>query len=399
MANIDIKYLATVTGNLAGIPIRVYEGEKCTLFHSLQHFPVDPMKPYAKQVLEINDRIGYFITPYFNYYGTVKTDDFTLVIGPSRLTPMRDGDMRELAFACDAEGEDVAKFITAMKSLVQMPLESIVQILCTINHAATGEKLTLEDLTIYDLEQTALSTEMTSERIDRIPAPVGDKVMHNTLAIEETLMNMVRKGDIFGLREWISSAPAVRGGTLASETLRQMKNTFIVTATLTSRSAIRGGMDIEEALSLSDSYIRKCEVLSTSEQITNLQYHMVLDYTERVGRVRYGKTPSRLISDVSSYVRRHMTERINVSELAGAMFITRTHLAAKFKSESGMTLTEFIMREKTEEAKKLLRYSDKSILAIGEYLAFSSHSHFTKTFKQYTGMTPSEYRNLRDNRG
>jgi AraC-like DNA-binding protein len=210
---------------------------------------------------------------------------------------------------------------------------------------------------------------------------------------------MVRKGDIFGLREWISSAPAVRGGTLASEALRQMKNTFIVTATLTSRSAIRGGMDIEEALSLSDSYIRKCEVLSTSEQITNLQYHMVLDYTERVGRVRYGKTPSRLISDVSSYVRRHMTERINVSELAGAMVITRTHLAAKFKSESGMTLTEFIMREKTEEAKKLLRYSDKSILAIGEYLAFSSHSHFTKAFKQYTGMTPSEYKNLRDNRG
>ena len=399
MANVDIKYLATVTGNLAGIPVRIYENGECTLFHSLQHFPVDPMKPYVKQVLEIEGRIGYFITPYFNYYGTVRTDDFTLVIGPSRLTPMREIDIRELAFAADAEGDDVTKFIAAMKSLVQLPLESIVEILCTINHAVTGEKLTLEDLTIDDLEQTALTEEMVSERIEHIPDPVSDKAVHNTLAIEETLMNMVRKGDISGLREWISSAPAVRGGTLASDALRQLKNTFIVTATLTSRSAIRGGLDIEEALSLSDSYIRKCEILSTAEQITNLQYHMVLDYTERVGRVRYGKTPSRLVCDVSGYVRRRITERIDVSELARAMFISRTHLAARFKRESGMTLTEFILKEKTEEAKRLLRYSDKSILAIGEYLAFSSHSHFTRTFKQYTGMTPSEYKSIRDSRG
>ena len=186
---------------------------------------------------------------------------------------------------------------------------------------------------------------------------------------------------------------------MATDALRQLKNTFIVTATLTSRSAIRGGMDIEEALSLSDSYIRKCEILTSQEQIVNLQYHMVLDYTERVGRVRYGRTPSRLMLDVSSYLRQHITEGVSASDIAEAMFISRTHLAAKFKRESGMTLTEFILREKTEEAKRLLRYSDKSILAIGEYLAFSSHSHFTRVFKQYTGMTPSEYRGIKDNRG
>ena len=399
MANVDIKYLATVTGNLAGIPTRVYERGECTLFHSLQDFPVDPMKPYVDRVLRIKERIGYFVTPYFNYYGIVNADGFTMVIGPSRLTPMSDKDVRELAFACDAEGEDAERFITAMRSLVQMPLESIVQILCTINHALTGEKLSLEDLTIYDLEQSALSAELIGESIDRNPAPVSDKAMHNTLALEETLMNMVRKGDLAALREWVANAPAVRGGTMATDALRQLKNTFIVTATLTSRSAIRGGMDIEEALSLSDSYIRKCEILTSQEQIVNLQYHMVLDYTERVGRVRYGRTPSRLMLDVSSYLRQHITEGVSASDIAEAMFISRTHLAAKFKRESGMTLTEFILREKTEEAKRLLRYSDKSVLAVGEYLAFSSHSHFTRVFKQYTGMTPSEYRSIKDNRG
>ena len=38
----------------------------------------------------------------------------------------------------------------------------------------------------------------------------------------------------------------------------------------------------------------------------------------------------------------------------------------------GESLTDFILKEKTEEAKRLLRYSDKSLTAIGSYLGFSS---------------------------
>ena len=396
MANVDIRYLAAVIGNLAGIPIRVYENGVETFFHSLQSFPKDPMLPYVKDVFKIKEHIGYFVTPYFNYYGIVNSDSFTMVIGPSRLTAMSEADIRELAFSCDVATEDTERFVSAMKSLVQMPLESIVQILCTVNHALTGEKLSIEDITIYDLEQTALSREMVSESILTPDTVENKEAVHNTLALEETLMNMVRKGDVAALREWVANAPAVRGGVIANDTVRQMKNTFIVTATLTSRSAIRGGMDIEEALSLSDSYIRKCEILTTAEQIINMQYHMVLDYTERVGIIRHGKAPTKLMRSVSAYVRKNITKKISTDELAQSLFVSRTHLAARFKSETGMTLTDFILTEKIEEAKRLLRYTDKSLLAIGEYLAFSSQSHFAKTFKKYSGTTPGDYRNLRD---
>ena len=104
----------------------MYEKGECTLFHSLLDFPVDPIKPYIDRVAGIKERIGYFVTPYFNYYGIVNADEATLVIGPSRLTDMSDSDVRELAFACDVEGDDVERFRIAMKSLVHMPIESIV---------------------------------------------------------------------------------------------------------------------------------------------------------------------------------------------------------------------------------------------------------------------------------
>lgn len=66
-------------------------------------------------------------------------------------------------------------------------------------------------------------------------------------------MTFIRRGDTAALKNWIADAPAVNPGTLASEQLRQQKNTFIVTVTLACRSAIRGGMDVHDALALSDS--------------------------------------------------------------------------------------------------------------------------------------------------
>jgi AraC-like DNA-binding protein len=45
-----------------------------------------------------------------------------------------------------------------------------------------------------------------------------------------------------------------------------------------------------------------------------------------------------------------------------------------------------------EEAKRLLKYSDKPLSLIAEYLGFSSQSHFTRTFKKYVHTTPKAYR-------
>ncbi|MDE7094409.1 MAG: AraC family transcriptional regulator, partial [Oscillospiraceae bacterium] len=59
--------------------------------------------------------------------------------------------------------------------------------------------------------------------------------------------------------------------------------------------------------------------------------------------------------------------------------------------ETGLSLTDFILKEKTEEAKRLLCYSGKSLLNIGNYLGFSSQSHFCRVFKEITGITPKEY--------
>ena len=87
-----------------------------------------------------------------------------------------------------------------------------------------------------------------------------------------------------------------------------------------------------------------------------------------------------------------MSETITTEKVAAALFLSRPYLSRRFKAETGETLTDFILKEKTEEAKRLLRYSDKPLTAISSYLGFSSPSHFSRVFRKYTSLNPGEYR-------
>lgn len=392
----DLKYLSTTIGNLAGIPIRIYKNKTKIFYYSFVKLPKDPIIPYNERVLNISEHVGYFITPRFHYYGVVNSGEYKIVLGPSRQWTANKTDLTELAFECDVPQDETEEFVNAMENLVALPLDSVLQTLCSVNFVLNKEKLSLADITIYDDEQLRLSekldAEQTTKHYDSEVKLSNGEAVHNTLTLEQTIMNFVRHGDVSALKEWIKSAPAVRPGKLSSDTLRQLKNTFIVTATLVSRSAIRGGMDANDALSLSDAYIQKCELLSSVEAIVNLQFHMVLEYTERVERLKLGKNPTKLLTDIANYVQKHLTEPVNIEALSKAVFVSRTHLAVKFKKETGMTLTEFVLKEKIEEGKRLLRYTDKSLSAIAAYLGFSSQSHFSNVFRKYAGCLSSEYR-------
>lgn len=271
-----------------------------------------------------------------------------------------------------------------------MPVESVLQMLCTINYVFNHERLELKDLRIYEQEQTALiSRQVRQQAQNKLDPP---QLEHNTYDLEQRLLRMVRKGDTAALRQWLDRAPAVRSGVVAGEPLRQRKNLFIVTVTLVSRAAIQGGMQVEDAFTLSDSYIQQCELTASPERIANLQYRMLLDYAERVERLHRGAVSSRLTADVANYVQHHLSDAIKTEQIARALYVSRPYLSKKFRESTGETLTDFILKEKTEEAKRLLRYSDKSLTAIGSYLGFSSPSHFSRIFRKYAGSSPHEYR-------
>lgn len=391
----DLKYICDVIGNLAGIPIRIYKDNNQIYYYSLVNIIKDPIIPYKEDIMKINNHIGYFITPIFLYYGIVNSNEYKIVLGPSFSTSVSLNDLRNLAFECDVNNDEIENFISSLKSLVPLPLNSILQMLCSINFILNNEKLSLSDIALHEKEQFQLEEVIKKEEVNNVLEKKDDlSVTHNTYNLEEKIMNIISHGDIFALKELVSYMPALRPGVLSSDALRQAKNTFIVTATLASRAAIRGGMDINESFSISDGYIQKCDLLNSLDKISQLQFHMIYDYTEKVSKIRIGKEPSKFLIDVSNYIQKHISEPIDIQKMADELYFSRTYLATKFKKETNDTLSNYILKAKVEEGKRLLRYSDKSISSIGFYLGFSSQSHFSNVFSKYVKISPNEYRNI-----
>ena len=392
MHQIDYEYLARSMAGQARIPVRVYrENEQlCSFFPS--PMARDPLELHRKEILGIAEHVGYYATPLFHYYGVLNNGGTKIVVGPTAQIMADEQTLRKLAFDLDVQPSEVPAFIDGMNAIARIPVETLLQMLCTMNYLLCGEKLELSDIAIHEDVLQNMKSDTEKQRVLQNEEAVSGSPSHNTLALEEALMDIVRKGDTVALRRWASAAPAVQGGQIAGDQLRQMRNMFIVTATLVSRAAIRGGMKEDDAFSLSDAYIRKVELLSGFGSIINLQYHMLLEFTEQVERLHIGKHATKLSLDVANYVRHHISETVRVEDLARELYISRPYLSAKFKKETGVSLTDFILGEKTEEAKRLLRYSDKSASAIAAYLGFSSQGHFGKVFKTYARLTPNEYR-------
>ena len=393
MSDLDMTYIVSSMAALSGIPVRLYANGKCVYSRFPTPLPKDPFSLYSDEVLSISYHVGYFVTPLFHYYGVINAKGTKIVIGPTSQIMANEQELKELAFLAGVSKEDVPAFVNGMNGILRMPVETLLQMLCTMNHFLNdGEKLGLSDIAIFSDEQEALKSHVEERRTKRVYEEDRSGMPHNVLALENALMDLVRKGDVAALRSWLAEIPAVRGGTIAPDQLRQLRNTFIVAATLASRAAIRGGMREDDAFTLSDGYIQRVELLSDHSKIINLQYNMILEFTEQVEKLKRGAHSSKLVSDVANYIRHHLSESISTERMADELYMSRPYLSARFKKETGETLTDFILREKTEEAKRLLRWSDRSASAVAAYLGFSSHSHFIRVFKKYAGVTPNEWR-------
>lgn len=84
--------------------------------------------------------------------------------------------------------------------------------------------------------------------------------------------------------------------------------------------------------------------------------------------------------------------------LAGRLGVSPNHLMRLFKRYEGCTLGQYLAKLRIEKAKRLLWESDMNILQVALGCGFESLSNFYKRFREYTGVTPMQYRSMRDTR-
>lgn len=215
---------------------------------------------------------------------------------------------------------------------------------------------------------------------------------HSPFEKEFEFYDCVKKGDTEGVKRLMTPLGGNGSGILSDDPLRNLKYHFIVTIALITRFCVEGGMEMETAYTLSDLYISKADKCTREADIHSLHREAVLDFTGQMNKVARGDIYSKPVIMTMDYIYDHLHSRISEEDIAEHVCLSVSYLSRLFRKEVGVTVTAYIAVKRVETAQNMLKYSDFSPMDIGNYLAFSSHSHFISTFKKYTGMTPNEFR-------
>ncbi len=98
------------------------------------------------------------------------------------------------------------------------------------------------------------------------------------------------------------------------------------------------------------------------------------------------------IRNAMSYIRKNISEKILVKNLADNSSLSMEHFIRLFKNETGETPNIYIKRIKLERAMVKLATSDISVKSIALALGYDDLSYFTRAFKRFSGVTPQQYR-------
>jgi len=102
-----------------------------------------------------------------------------------------------------------------------------------------------------------------------------------------------------------------------------------------------------------------------------------------------------LTDRVLRYIREnHARYDFSVASMAEALDVSQSYLSRFFRDQTGMTVTEYVTNLRMEQARTLLRKSEKSIHEVGLQVGYFDASSFIKRFKMHTGTTPGEFRTL-----
>ena len=100
---------------------------------------------------------------------------------------------------------------------------------------------------------------------------------------------------------------------------------------------------------------------------------------------------------IKNYIgQKYMDETLSVKDISDHVFLSTSYVCTFFKNETGQTLNQYLTEYRMEKAKQLLADPRYKISDISSRVGYSDGNYFGKSFKKYTGLSPSEYRDKKE---
>jgi len=357
---------------ITGIPMRVADssGKPLLVFpHSGATLLNDRMVTSCFQAFESQNRIS----GNKNGHPLIFTAAGVYFLGFARLTAAR-----YLIFGPAAQARSYRLFVNAFSIAILL---------------YSKKNIPPEDIIVSNAE--LLEKEMETVIQDRLFSQREHSISHTPQSYELGVLQAVETGNLTLLKQRLVEPVTGRVGQMAKNPLVQERYIFIAFATLLTRAAIRGGLESETAFSLSDAFCLQMDSLTKIQDISALSYKMAVDFCQKVSLEGQQSACSSRIQKIRSYISTHLHEKIRLAELSAISGLCSRSLSLQFRKELGVSVTDYIHRQKIREAAHLLLHSDYDIAGIAGFVNYNSQSYFSKVFYEVYGLTPKQYRHTR----
>lgn len=282
-----------------------------------------------------------------------------------------------------------------VKSIFEIPLDIFCEEILFIHNLYNNTEISYDEMLIKNFINEDLIHKINKEITDTYIRTYSDNIFHNPYDRELRILESIKNGDLTGLKQSLDEKFIGQYGIMAKDKIRSSKNVAICHICLASRAAIDGGISSEVAFSICDNFVRKLEDIDKIEHIQSIEREAQFYFTQFVHNDKnneYIDNKNYLINQCKEIIIKNINKKIVVKDIAKTLYTNSEYLSRVFSKQEGITIKDYIQREKIQFSKNMLIYYEYSFGEIAQYFSFYSQSHYIKIFKKWTGTTPKKFR-------
>ncbi|MDU0204790.1 AraC family transcriptional regulator [Paenibacillus sp. PFR10] len=146
---------------------------------------------------------------------------------------------------------------------------------------------------------------------------------------------------------------------------------------------------------MSTSYIentwRKMQVSSDVLELREELVHFLLLIAGKLKTLRF-QSEKEPVEKAKTYIEQHLAEDLTLSVVAGEIYLNPSYFSNLFKIQTGENFLNYVTRIRMEKARELLKDRILKLNEIANKIGYQNPKYFTKLFKEYFGITPTDYR-------
>ena len=236
-------------------------------------------------------------------------------------------------------------------------------------------------------QQLRLSEELETRK--KLEEQLGQMFIYS-MNKESDLMELIREGNTELANCLLNelTTEIILGSKGNMDVIRTRSIELII---MTSRTAVSAGVSQERTSQINASFIQVILQQNSIDDISS-QLQMAIDIFQREIQKRAAVPEPAGVKSMKQFMKDHYRENLTLENIAASAFLSSGYASRIFKKQMNISIMDYLLQLRMDEAKKMLRETTLSIDEIASKTGYADSSYFTKVFRKAMGMTPSRYR-------